>query len=135
MKNPSSARVAAWPELELVNWEGTRDTLQLWTQVVGKARLALEPKINHRWQLPLYVSARGLTTSLMHAGGVGVEIEFDFINHSLDIQTTDGQVRPINLQPRSVASFYAMTPWICAHDRSSGDRAVSDRLASQRLRQ
>ena len=109
MKNSSSARVAAWPELELVNWEGTRDTLQLWAQVVGKVRLALEPMVNHWWQVPLYVSARGLTTSLMHAGGIGVEIEFDFIDHRLDIRTTDGQVRPIALAPRSVASFYEAT--------------------------
>ncbi len=67
-----------WPELPLAAWEDTRDTLHMWTQVVGKVRLGLEPALNHTWQAPLYVSARGLTTSLMPYGGRGVEMEFDF---------------------------------------------------------
>jgi hypothetical protein len=83
--------------------------LQLWTQVVGKIRLALEPMINHWWQVPLYVSARGLTTSLMHDRGRGLEIEFDFVDHRLDIRTTEGHVRSIELKPRSVADFYGAT--------------------------
>src|SRR5579862_3968053 len=98
-----------WPELTLSAWEDTRDTLQLWTQVVGKVRLALEPMVNHWWQVPLYVSARGLTTSLMHAGGRGIEVEFDFREHLLELRTTDGGVRHVRLEPRSVASFYTAT--------------------------
>jgi hypothetical protein len=102
-------QVVEWPELTLSAWEDTRDTLHLWTQVVGKVRLALEPMVNHWWQVPLYVSARGLTTSLMHAGARGLEIEFDFVDHVLSLRTSDGQVRTIPLEPRSVADFYAAT--------------------------
>ena len=99
----------AWPELTLSEWEDTRDTLHLWTQVVGKVRLALSPMVNQWWQVPLYVSARGLTTSLMHVGGRGLEIEFDFVDHVLDVRTTDGARRQVPLEPRSVASFYRAT--------------------------
>ncbi|MGH8977396.1 MAG: DUF5996 family protein, partial [Acidimicrobiia bacterium] len=81
----------------------------MWTQVVGKVRLALEPMLNHWWQVALYVSARGLTTSLMHAGPHGIEIEFDFVDHVLDLRTTDGRNRQVALEPRSVASFHAAT--------------------------
>jgi hypothetical protein len=98
-----------WPELTLSAWQDTCDTLHMWTQVVGKVRLALEPMVNHWWQVPLYVSARGLTTSLMHAGGRGVEMEFDFIDHKLWIRTSDGASRSVVLKPISVADFYAAT--------------------------
>ena len=98
-----------WPELTLSAWEDTRDTFHMWTQVVGKIRLALEPMVNHWWQVPLYVSARGLTTSLMHAGTTGLEIEFDLIDHVLDVRTSDGRNRQVTLEPRSVASFYEAT--------------------------
>jgi hypothetical protein len=81
----------------------------MWTQVVGKVRLAMEPMINHWWQVPLYVSARGLTTSLMHSGGQGLEVEFDFVEHILDLRRSDGQRREVALEPRSVASFYRAT--------------------------
>ncbi len=103
------SRSALWPDLTLSAWEDTRDTLQLWTQVVGKVRLALEPMVNHWWQVPLYVSARGLTTSLMHAGGHGIEIEFDFVDHVLELRRSDGQTAKVPLEPRSVASFYEAT--------------------------
>ena len=106
MTPPAANDAGGWPQLTLAGWEDTRDTLHLWTQVVGKVRLALEPMVNHWWQVPLYVSARGLTTSLMHAGSRGVEIEFDFTQHVLRIDTTDGAHRVIALEPRSVASFY-----------------------------
>jgi hypothetical protein len=99
----------AWPALPVAAWEDTRDTLHLWTQIVGKVRLALEPWINHSWQIPLYVNARGLTTSLMPQGGRGVEIQFDFQRHVLEIRTTDGAERLVTLEPRSVADFYAET--------------------------
>jgi len=106
---PKTPENLGWPELTLSGWEETRDTLQLWTQVVGKVRLALEPMVNHWWQVPLYVSARGLTTSLMDVGGRGLEIEFDFIDHRLNLRTSDGQSEAVTLEPRTVASFYAAT--------------------------
>jgi len=98
-----------WPELTLSAWEDTRATLHMWTQIVGKIRLALEPMVNHWWQVPLYVSARGLTTSLMHAGTKGLEIEFDFFDHVLEARTSEGGRRQVTLEPRSVASFYEAT--------------------------
>jgi Family of unknown function (DUF5996) len=98
-----------WPELTLSTWADTRDTVHMWLQIVGKVRLALEPPANHWWQVPLYVSARGLTTSLMHARDRALEIEFDFIDHELVIRTTGGDRRTIALTARSVASFYHET--------------------------
>jgi hypothetical protein len=99
----------AWPDLTLAGWTDTRDTLHMWTQIVGKVRLALEPMVNHWWQVPLYVSARGLTTSLIHARGADLEMEFDLIDHVLDIRTSAGQLRQVALEARSVADFYAAT--------------------------
>ena len=97
-----------WPELSS-SWEDTRATVHMWTQIVGKVRLALEPPVNHWWQVTLYVSARGLTTSLMHATDRGVEMEFDFVAHQLAIRTTTGDSRNVALEPRSVADFYDAT--------------------------
>jgi Family of unknown function (DUF5996) len=102
-------KAGRWPELTLGGWQDTRDTVQLWTQVVGKIRLALEPPVNHWWQVPLYLSARGLTTSTMPTTGGGLEIEFDFIDHVLVLQTTSGKRRAVALEPRTVASFYQET--------------------------
>jgi hypothetical protein len=99
----------SWPELTLAPWEETRVTFHMWTQIVGKVRMALEPMVNHWWQVPLYVSARGLTTSLMHVGPLGLEIEFDLIDHVLRIYSTDGRRGEVALEPRSVASFYEAT--------------------------
>ena len=90
-------------------WQETREALQLWFQVVGKVRLALEPMVNHWWQVPLYVSSRGLTSSLMHADGRGIEVEFNFIGHTLDLRSSDGPERHVPLRSGSVASFYAET--------------------------
>lgn len=105
-----SADAALWPALPLAEWQETRDALHLWSQVVGKVRLGLEPMLNHWWQVPLYVSARGLTTSLMHVPGGGcLEMEFDFIDQVLLVRTCSGEMRRVQLQPRSVASFYAET--------------------------
>jgi Family of unknown function (DUF5996) len=98
-----------WPDLTLSAWEDTRDTLHLWTQVVGKVRLALEPMLNHWWQVPLYVSARGLTTSLMHTEGRGLEFEFDFVDHVLDLRSSDGRTGQVPLVPQSVAQFFTAT--------------------------
>ena len=107
MTSATSSR--PWPELTLTEWADTRETVHRWTQVVGKVRLALEPPVNHWWQIPLYVSARGLTTSLMHAAHRSLEIEFDFVDHVLALRTTDGEQRTVALEPRSVASFYDET--------------------------
>ncbi len=95
-----------WPWLTLSEWEGTRESFLLWAQVVGKVRLALEPMVNHWWQVPLYVSSRGLTTSLMHAGTAGIEIEFNFLGHFLDLHTTDGRSVQVPFGPMTVATFF-----------------------------
>jgi Family of unknown function (DUF5996) len=96
-----------WPSLPLEQWQGTRDTVHLWTQIVGKTRMALTPPLNHWWNTALYVTARGLTTSLMPYPGGGAEIEFNFVRHELTMATTSGAVRRIQLIPRTVADFYA----------------------------
>ena len=96
-----------WPSLPVERWRDTRDTVHLWTQIVGKTRLALAPRLNHWWSATLYVSARGLTTSLMPCPGGAAEIEFDFTRHELTITTTGGAVRRMALTPRTVADFYA----------------------------
>jgi hypothetical protein len=98
-----------WPKLDLSGSQATLEALHLWTQIVGKVRLELEPMVNHWWQVPLYVSARGLTTSLMHADGLGLEMEFDFVDHKLELRTTDGGARSVPLAPGPVADFYAET--------------------------
>ena len=96
-----------WPALPFEAWEPTRATLHMWTQIVGKIRLALSARVNHFWQTPLYVSARGLTTSLIPCESGSFEILFDFIEHVLLIQKSDGTARRLALAPRSVADFYA----------------------------
>lgn len=98
-----------WPALGGDGWEATIQTVHLWSQVVGKVRMALEPPVNHWWHVPLYVSARGLTTSLMPAAGQSVEIEFDFREHELVVRSTSGDRRVVPLGPRTVADFYADT--------------------------
>jgi Family of unknown function (DUF5996) len=96
----------AWPALPLSEWKDTYDTLHMWTQVVGKVRLALSPLVNHWWEVALYVTARGLTTSpIPYPGGI-FEIEFDFIDHKLCIELSDGRVQTLGLKPMSVARFY-----------------------------
>jgi hypothetical protein len=96
-----------WPRLPVAGWQETRDTVHMWTQIVGKVRLALAPTTNQWWHVPLYVDAVGLTTSLMPYQQIGVEIAFDFTAHELHIRTTPGAIRRMSLQPRSVADFYA----------------------------
>jgi hypothetical protein len=106
--NASIARAdqGLWPELPLESWQDTYHTLHMWSQIVGKVRLALSPKTNHWWEVPLYVNAVGLTTSpIPYAGGI-FEIQFDFINHKLVIQTSQAAIRTLALAPRSVADFY-----------------------------
>ena len=97
----------SWPALALSDWAGTCDTLHMWTQIVGKVRMALSPTVNHWWQVPLYVSARGLTTSPIPYRNIIFEIEFDFIAHTLNIVTNRGENKSMKLYPRTVADFYA----------------------------
>lgn len=98
---------ADWPALPLDAWEPTRATLHMWCQIVGKVRLALSPYANHWWQVPLYVSARGLTTSAIPCKGRIFEVEFDFIGHVLRISVSDGATRTLRLTAKSVAAFHA----------------------------
>src|SRR3954449_6167457 len=96
-----------WPALPLARWEATRDTLQLYTQVVGKVRLANDPLANHWWNATLYLTARGLTTSLMpHPTGPPFQIDFDLVAHELVVSTVDDDRRTIPLGPRPVADFF-----------------------------
>lgn len=97
---------AIWPSLPLAAWQDTYQTLHLWTQIVGKIRMALAPKINHWWHSTLYVTPRGLTTSTIPYGTRTFEIQFDFLDRHLHIETSDGITRTIALVPRSVADFY-----------------------------
>ncbi len=97
----------SWPELPLDAWQDTYATLHMWTQIVGKVRLALSPLVNHWWEVALYVSARGLTTSAIPYGEGIFEVQFDFIEHDLIIQTSWGSSKTMELEPRSVADFYA----------------------------
>lgn len=97
----------AWPALPLREWQDTCATLHLWTQIVGKVRLALSPHCNHWWEAPLYVNAHGLTTSAIPYESESFEVQFDFIDHKLDIITSWGEARTLQLAPCSVASFYA----------------------------
>src|SRR5712692_1495748 len=96
----------AWPSLSSPTWPDTCATLHMWTQMVGKVRLALTPRVNHWWGVALYLTARGLTTSPIPYGDGAFEIAFDFIDHRLVIDMTDGRQRTIALAPRSVADFY-----------------------------
>ena len=95
-----------WPSLVLEEWQDTLATLHMWTQIVGKIRLKLTPLVNHWWNAPLYVSARGMTTSPMTYEDRIFEIEFDFIDHQLRIECSDGALTTLSLRPQSVADFY-----------------------------
>src|SRR5437762_13416162 len=95
-----------WPALPLEQWEDTFATLHMWSQIVGKTRLALAPMTNHWWNVTLYVSARGLTTGPMPCGERTFEIELDFLDHVLALRVDDGTTRTMPLAPRSVADFY-----------------------------
>ena len=102
----NSARDQAWPALPLAEWKDTLATLHMWTQVVGKVRLARSPYMNHWWEVPLYVSARGLTTSPIPCPHGLFEMEFDFIEHVLRFEKNSGETEVLDLAPRSVADFY-----------------------------
>src|SRR5581483_4693163 len=95
-----------WPALPLDSWQDTYETLHLWTQIAGKIRMTLAPKLNHWWHCTLYVNSRGLTTSPVPYGGEAFEIQFDFLDHRLDILTTAGRRTSVPLTPQPVAEFY-----------------------------
>ena len=95
-----------WPALPLASWSGTYETLHMLTQIVGKTRLALAPMENHWWQVALYVTERGLTTSVMPYNARAVTVDFDFLAHAVVLRTSDGDSRTIPLVPRTVAAFY-----------------------------
>ncbi len=100
------AETDTWPELPYRAWQETCTTLHLWAQIVGKVRLARTPWLNHSWHATLYVTARGLTTSLIPHGRRALQIDFDFLDHALVISTSDGAGRRIPLRPRTVADFH-----------------------------
>ena len=95
-----------WPALPLAEWKPTLDTLHMWTQIVGKVRLVQSPLVNHWWNVPLYVTPRGLTTGIIPHGTRSFEIDFDFIDHLLRVRTGEGTTRTLSLAPRSVADFH-----------------------------
>jgi hypothetical protein len=101
-----ASRPEPWPSLDLDAWKDTCATLHLWTQIVGKVRLAQSPWVNHSWHVTLYVTSRGLTTSPIPYGTRTFQIDFDFISHSLTIESSDGGMGNVPLQPQSVAAFY-----------------------------
>ncbi|MGA9996571.1 MAG: DUF5996 family protein, partial [Pyrinomonadaceae bacterium] len=103
----NAVNVEIWPSLPLEEWKDTYATLHMWTQVVGKIRLAQTPLVNHWWNVPLYVTSRGLTTSAMPYEQRTFQIDFDFIDHKLVIECSDGASKTLPLAPRSVADFYS----------------------------
>jgi len=101
--------IAPWPRLRVADWVETRDTLHMWTQIVGKIRMAHAPAVNHWWHVTLYPSARGLTTSAVPYRDGAFDIEFDFLGHQLRLRTSDGRSRTVALEPKPVAVFYRET--------------------------
>jgi hypothetical protein len=104
--NNTTDRPECWPALPLDSWRDTYATLHMWTQIVGKVRMSLTPLVNHWWNVPLYVTARGLTTSCIPYEDRSFELRFDFIRHRLVLETSDDVVKTLPLEPRSVAEFY-----------------------------
>ena len=107
MAHPASVdRPECWPALPLDSWRETCATLHMWTQIVGKVRMRLTPLVNHWWNVPLYVTPRGLTTSNMPYGERSIEIRFDFLASRLVLECSDGLVKELELRPMAVADFY-----------------------------
>jgi Family of unknown function (DUF5996) len=100
------ANAQVWPELPLDQWQDTYATLHMWTQIVGKVRLELAPALNHWWHCALYVNSRGLTTSPVPYQRGCFELQFNFLDHRLELHTSNGDQRAISLAPKSVATFY-----------------------------
>ena len=101
-----NSQAEVWPELPQSSWNDTCATLQLWMQIVGKVRLKLVPAINHCWNVTLYPTVRGFTTLPMPHGAHMLQIDFDFLDHVLRVETSEGGVRSVALQPMTVAEFY-----------------------------
>lgn len=99
-------RTESLPELPLAEWQDTLATLHMWSQIVGKIRLVQTPLVNHFWNTPLYVTPRGLTTSIIPYGERSFEMDFDFIDHELLVKTDNGETKAIRFYPRSVSDFY-----------------------------
>lgn len=109
MTTHQTGSTRTWPRLRVEDWADTRDTLHMWTQIVGKVRLSQAPLLNHWWQVTLYVSPRGLTTSTIPYRSGAFDLEFDFVEHQLRIRSSDGGERRVPLAPKPVAEFYAET--------------------------
>jgi hypothetical protein len=109
MAEHKTAQGPGWPRLRLSDWADTKDTLHMWTQIIGKVRMAHAPAVNHWWHVTLYVSPRGLTTSTIPYRDEAFDIEFDLIDHRLHIRTSDGRHRQLALAPKPVAQFYTET--------------------------
>jgi hypothetical protein len=124
----SSAPQLSWPELPTAAWRETYETLHLWTQIVGKIRLARSPWLNHSWHVALYVTARGLTTSPIPDGARVFQIDLDLIDHILRISTSDGATRQLALAGQSVASFYTA---IMADLAKLGIRVAIDEMPNE----
>src|SRR6202012_1190043 len=99
--NDAAVHAADLPELPYASWKDTLFTLHMWTQIVGKIRMSLTPLVNHWWNVPLYVTARGLTTSRVPAGNRAFELRFDFVAHQLILEISDGTVKTLPLAPRT----------------------------------
>jgi len=97
----------SWPKLNYAQYGETAKSLHMWTQIVGKFRLAQTPWINHSWQVPLYINARGMTTSIVPGEAISFEVQFDFLDHLLIVSSTDGGRETMDLKPMSVATFHA----------------------------
>jgi hypothetical protein len=106
MTDSNTSGGAAWPRLRVSDWSDTKDTVHMWTQIVGKIRMAHAPRVNHWWHATLYLSPRGLTTSAVPYGDGAFDIEFDFLDHQLRLRTSDGGRRQVSLGPKPVAEFY-----------------------------
>ena len=106
MMRPARSHEEVWPSLPLGAWSDTYATLHMWAQIAGKIRLVQSPWVNHSWHVTFYVTPRGLTTSPIPYGQRTFQIEFDFVNHELEIQTSDGRMGGVPLEPQSVAVFY-----------------------------
>ncbi|WNG85586.1 DUF5996 family protein [Mycobacterium sp. ITM-2016-00317] len=104
-----SSAGGGWPSLRVDDWEPTRRSLHMWTQIVGKVRLAHAPPLNHWWQAPLYVSPRGLTTSPIPVDARLLDMEFDFLDHTLAVRVSDGGSGHVDLRDSSVAKFHDET--------------------------
>lgn len=107
MNTVDSQPAGEWPRLRVADWAETRDTLHMWTQIVGKIRMCHSPLVNHWWQVTLYVSPRGLTTSTIPYQLGAFDMEFDFVSHVLRLRSSDGAGRDVPLRSRPVAEFYA----------------------------